>query len=423
LPGNNPPVISPVGNKSVNEGQALSFTISATDSDGDVLSYTTNNLPSGASFNENTKTFVWTPTYNQAGTYSNIIFQVSDGKDPVSDSITITVGNINRPPVFDPDPIPDIFVSEGATVTLSPTATDLDEDPLTFSYTGWMTSSSYTTNYTDAGPHTVTVTVSDGTSTASQVVTITVVEKDKDILEISNLASGETYEIVENGLQNGVMVYSDRDYTYSTVPNWLQGTTYIKTANDDKNSSAASFLTFDVNQDVTVYVAYDSRVTTTPSWLESFTDAGDDLVNTDTTLNLFARNSSAGAITLGGSESGISMYTVIIVGQGNVVDIIQPSTPANLQATAISTSQINLSWNTSSDNIGVTGYKIYRDGIQVADVSNTAYQDTGLSSSTTYSYTVSAYDAAGNESSQSTPVSTADNIPPEIPTGLKIVGT
>jgi hypothetical protein len=277
----------------------------------------------------------------------------------------------------------------------------------------------------DAGTHTVTVSVSDGILTDSQVVTITVVEKDKEPLGISNLtvASGETYEIVENGLQNGVMAYSDRDYTYSTVPNWLQGTTYIKTANDDKNSSAASFLTFDVNQDVTVYVAYDSRVTTKPSWLESFTDAGDDLVNTDTTLNLFARNSSAGTITLGGNESGISMYTVIIVGQGNVVDIIQPSTPANLQATAISTSQINLSWNTSSDNIGVTGYKIYRDGIQVADVSNTAYQDTGLSSSTTYSYTVSAYDAAGNESSQSTPVSTAANIPPEIPTGLKIVGT
>ena len=58
------------------------------------------------------------------------------------------------------------------------------------------------------------------------------------------------------------------------------------------------------------------------------------------------------------------------------------------QATTISTSQINLSWNASSDNIGVTGYRIYRDSTQIATTSNTTYQDTGLSSSTTYSYTV-----------------------------------
>jgi hypothetical protein len=114
------------------------------------------------------------------------------------------------------------------------------------------------------------------------------------------------------------MVYIDRGYTYSTVPTWLQGATYIKTANGDKNSSAVSFLTFDVNQDVTVYVAYDSRVTTKPSWLESFTDTGDDLVNTDTTFDLFAKSYPAGTITLGGNYSGAtSMYTVIIVGQGN----------------------------------------------------------------------------------------------------------
>ena len=60
--------------------------------------------------------------------------------------------------------------------------------------------------------HTVTVTVSDGLLSDSQAITITVVEKNKEPLAISNLtaASGETYEIVENGLQNGVMVYIDR---------------------------------------------------------------------------------------------------------------------------------------------------------------------------------------------------------------------
>jgi hypothetical protein len=93
-------------------------------------------------------------------------------------------------------------------------------------------------------------------------------------LIISNLtvASGKTYEVVQNGLSNGDLVYIDRTYTYSTMPSSLQGSTYIKTANADKTSSGASFITFDVNQDVTVYVAHDDRITIKPSWMASFTD-------------------------------------------------------------------------------------------------------------------------------------------------------
>ncbi len=57
------------------------------------------------------------------------------------------------------DPISDIAVNEGDTVTLNPTATDPDGDALTYTYSGWMTSASYTTGYNDAGTYTVTVTV------------------------------------------------------------------------------------------------------------------------------------------------------------------------------------------------------------------------------------------------------------------------
>jgi len=86
-------------------------------------------------------------------------------------------------------------------------------------------------------------------------------------------------------------------------------------------------------------------------------------------------------------------------------DSTPPTTPSNLSATAISSSQINLSWTASTDNTGVTGYKIYKNGIQIATTSNTTYSNTGLSPSTVYSYTISAYDAAGNNSNQSGPVS------------------
>ncbi|MFZ2170635.1 MAG: hypothetical protein WAW61_13490, partial [Methylococcaceae bacterium] len=58
------------------------------------------------------------------------------------------------------------------------------------------------------------------------------------------------------------------------------------------------------------------------------------------------------------------------------------------------------SWAASSDNVVVTGYKIYRNGVQIATATTTSYSNTGLSASTAYTYTVSAYDAAGNVSRQ-----------------------
>ena len=307
---NRPPVLDAIANIMVNEGVTITLNPTATDPDGDALTYTYTGWMTSSSYTTN---------FNDSGTHT-VTVTVSDGTLTDSQDVTVMVlnANSNSAPVL--DTIANITVNEGATITLSPTATDPNGDALTYTYTGWMTSSSYTTNYNDAGTHTITVTVSDGSLSDSQVVTLTVVEKDKEPLEISNLtaASGETYEIVENGLQNGAVVYIDRNYAYSTIPTWLQGTTYIKTANNDKRSSPASFLTFDVNQDVIVYVAHDNSITTKPSWLEPFTDAGDDLVTTDTTLSLFKYNFSAGTITLGGNESsGNSMYTVIIVGQGN----------------------------------------------------------------------------------------------------------
>ncbi|ALA59766.1 fibronectin type III domain-containing protein [Nitrospira moscoviensis] len=83
-------------------------------------------------------------------------------------------------------------------------------------------------------------------------------------------------------------------------------------------------------------------------------------------------------------------------------DTTAPTVPSNVVATATSASQINLTWNASTDNQGVTGYRIYRNGTQVNTTTTLQYSDTGLSPSTTYAYTVAAVDAAGNVSSQST---------------------
>ena len=101
-----------------------------------------------------------------------------------------------------------------------------------------------------------------------------------------------------------------------------------------------------------------------------------------------------------------------------------PSIPANLQGTAVSTTQINLSWSASTDNVGVTGYELRRDGVVVASPVGTSVSDTGLTASTSYVYTIAARDAAGNVSANSTAVSVttlsaADTQPPSIPTNLQ----
>jgi chitodextrinase len=86
----------------------------------------------------------------------------------------------------------------------------------------------------------------------------------------------------------------------------------------------------------------------------------------------------------------------------------------------VSSSRINLSWNASTDNVGVAGYKVLRGGVQIATTSALSYADTALSPSTAYSYTVAAYNTAGNTSAPSSAASatTQAATPPSIPTGL-----
>jgi alpha-tubulin suppressor-like RCC1 family protein len=81
-----------------------------------------------------------------------------------------------------------------------------------------------------------------------------------------------------------------------------------------------------------------------------------------------------------------------------------PTAPTGLAATVASASQIDLGWNASSDDIGVVGYKLYRDGLYLRSVTGTTTSDTGLTSATSYCYMLTAYDAAGNESAQSNQV-------------------
>ena len=109
-------------------------------------------------------------------------------------------------------------------------------------------------------------------------------------------------------------------------------------------------------------------------------------------------------------------------------DTQAPTVPTNLTASNTTTTSTNLSWNTSSDNVGVAGYNVYQNGVNIFSVSNANTTVNGLSASTTYSFYVTAYDAAGNESSASSSVSVTTATPsdtqaPTTPTSLTASNT
>ncbi|WCF09588.1 glycosyl hydrolase family 18 protein [Paenibacillus thiaminolyticus] len=85
-------------------------------------------------------------------------------------------------------------------------------------------------------------------------------------------------------------------------------------------------------------------------------------------------------------------------------DTEPPMAPANLAVTGFSSTAVSLSWSAASDNVGVTGYEVYRNGTLAGTTAFTSYTVTGLTPDTSYSFAVKAKDAAGNASASSAAV-------------------
>src|SRR2546430_31413 len=84
-------------------------------------------------------------------------------------------------------------------------------------------------------------------------------------------------------------------------------------------------------------------------------------------------------------------------------DTQAPSVPTGLTGTAVSATQINLTWNASTDNVAVTSYQVYLNDAMIANTPATSFQHTGLTAGTTYNYRVSAADAVPNYSAWTVP--------------------
>ena len=109
-------------------------------------------------------------------------------------------------------------------------------------------------------------------------------------------------------------------------------------------------------------------------------------------------SSSSGTMFSGGSFGSSASHTFCIEGGGGGADTEAPSTPTGLAASAITETTATLTWNASTDNVGVEGYEILQGGSSLGTTTSTSANITGMTAGTTYTFDVRAYDAAGNNS-------------------------
>jgi hypothetical protein len=178
---NRAPVITAIGNQTITENSLLAFSVTASDPDSDALTIGALNLPAGAAFTN--QSFSWVPSYNQSGTYV-LYFRVEDDGSPQlndTETVTITVGNVNRPPIL--NTIGPRSLNVNAQYTFTVNGTDPDGNPLTYSAIGLPAGAaldqnsgvfSWTPGYNQSGSYQVTFAATDGEFTATETVTITV---------------------------------------------------------------------------------------------------------------------------------------------------------------------------------------------------------------------------------------------------------
>ncbi|WP_370575189.1 PGF-pre-PGF domain-containing protein [Methanomethylovorans sp.] len=336
---NRPPVLNSIGNKAVDENTVLSFTVSASDSDGDEISYSVVGLPPGASFNTNSGVFSWTPSFTASGDYS-VVFMASDSVITDSETITITVGNAERAPVL--DSIGSKVIDENSLLSFTISATDPDGDSVVYSATGLPSGAGFTSTGTFswtpgigvAGTYDVTFTAESKGLTDYETVTITVVGLTVDKSALTDALNAATTKAAGAvaGTENGQ---------------------YPQSAIDAFNSAIAIA--------EAVYV------------------------NTAATQTVVDQAVAALA------EAAATFDASVII----IIDQTPPASVTNLNETGIGPSWINWAWENPSDT-DFSHVMIYLNGMYVTDISDPYYNVTGLAEGTTHTISIMTVDTSGN---------------------------
>ena len=356
-PTNSPPVISGTPPASAPVSQVYSFTPTASDPDGNALTFSITNMPSWATFSSATGQLQGTPTASHVGTYGNIIIGVSDGQATAQlPAFSVVVGaTANGPPLISGTPA--TSVTAGTAYSFQPTASDPDGNPLTFSITNrpsWATFSTTTGRL-------------QGTPSASQVGTYGNI-----VIRVSDgtaTVSLPAFSIVVNAVPNAPPVISGAPPT--SVP---AGTAYsFQPTASDPNGNALTF-----------------SIANKPAW-----------ATFSTTTGRLQGTPSA-------SQVGTYGNIVISVSDGSAT----ASLPAfSIAVLAVATGSVTLSWTPPTTNsngsplTNLAGYRVhwgtaigtYTSSVTLDNPGLASYVVEGLAPGTYY-FVVTALNSAGAES-------------------------
>jgi len=207
---------------------------------------------------------------------------------------------------------------------------------------------------------------------------------------------------------NATNVYSAGGGSANSLASWDAATgvrQWVKKSDGDFQAIGLSggivyagghFLIYDGDSNARRLVAVDANTgNLRPDWTPSVQDFGGS--------GVWAISVAGNRIAIGGdftAVSGVSHthYAQFSGPTDGPVDTVAPSMPTGLFASALGSSKVNLSWKSSSDDVGVSGYTVVRDGVEIAQVAGTKYTDENVQASTTYNYAVKAFDSAGHVS-------------------------
>jgi PKD repeat protein len=313
------------------EDAVTPITLTATDAEGDALSYAVVALPAHGELTGAGPDVVYTPDENYYGT-DQFSFKASDGK---LESNTATV-NINVVPMNDAPVALDQSVSTtvGKPVDIVLAATDADGDAVSYSIVDLPPNGSvlsddgdryvtYSPNDGFSGEDTFTFVATDGLAD-SNTATVTV-DVSGNFIDIVSVSTGKPYSLAT--AEVGALHYIDRSYMIKELSANLDGMVLVRTANNDKRVKTEQHLTLQLGQDAVLSVCYDKRASAIPNWLASgWALTGEVMAVSDkkaSPMLVYEKTVTAGQVVLGGNlASGASGA------KSNYVVIARPVTAA-----------------------------------------------------------------------------------------------
>ncbi len=444
--GNTAPVISGTPAVAVTVGQSYSFQPTASDANGDALSYSIVNRPAWATFNTGSGALTGTPDGTQVGSYANIVISVTDGKSSISlPAFTIQVMASNRAPTIAGDPLRSSVANQAYAFT--PTASDADGDTLKFSVQnkpGWASFNTSTgalagTPAQTGSYYDVRISVSDGTVSANlapftiEVTSVPVVNRAPTIsgTPTTSVATGNAYSFTPTAsdADGNTLTFSVQNKpswaTFSTSTGRLSGTptsanvgtfsNIVVSVGDGTASTALGAFSIQVTQSNRAPTISGTPATSvTAGQAYSFTPVAADADGNMLGFSISNKPSWATFSTSTGQLSGTPVTSgtfsniVISVSDGTATTALPTFT---IVVTQVSSRDATLSWLAPTQNTdgsaltNLAGYRIYYGTnanlldqvIDIPTVGITTYQISNLAAGTWY-FAVKSYNTAGVES-------------------------